>query len=49
VLYLGATREHLSEHNLYDTYLPSERPTISCDGINTGMARERIVRIDLRI
>lgn len=36
VLYLGATREHLSANNLYDTYLPGERPTVSCAGINTG-------------
>ncbi|KAJ7260407.1 heme peroxidase-domain-containing protein, partial [Mycena haematopus] len=37
VLYLGATREHLADHNLYDTYLPGERPNISCTGIDTAV------------
>lgn len=36
VAYIGATRDHLSQHNLYDTYLPGERPTVSCAGINEG-------------
>ncbi|KAF8132254.1 heme peroxidase [Mycena galopus ATCC 62051] len=36
VLYLGATREQLAAHNLFDTYLVGERSHISCAGINTA-------------
>ncbi|KAJ7722601.1 heme peroxidase [Mycena metata] len=37
LLYLGAVREQLSTHNLYDTYLPAEFPVGSCAGINTAV------------
>ncbi|KAJ7153271.1 heme peroxidase [Mycena filopes] len=36
LLYLGGTREQLSTHNLFDTYLPGELPVPSCAGINTA-------------
>ncbi|KAJ6570071.1 heme peroxidase [Mycena vulgaris] len=36
LLYLGVTRNVLSEKNLYDTYLPGEFPVGSCDGVNTA-------------